>query len=147
MTYPKRHGMRRAVIPWLLKSTAAGAFAMDRHSTIELRGVAAGDGKVYVALYDSEPAYKNDEPFKGFVLDATSATIRIDVSLPEGLYVVSAFQDVNGNGKLDLGIFGIPKEPIWLSGYDGKGIPGGFEKLKFRIDRDDQAIIVNKVAF
>lgn len=120
---------------------------MDRRITIELRGVAVGGGKVYVALFNSELAYKNDEQFRGFVLDADSPTIRLAESLPDGFYLVSAFQDTNGNGKLDVGIFGIPNEPIWLSGYDGRGIPGGFEKLKFRVDHDDQVLRIDKVEF
>jgi hypothetical protein len=36
----------------------------------------------------------------------------VDVS--EGTYGIRCFQDVNGNGKMDRGLFG-PKEPWWLS--------------------------------
>jgi len=35
--------------------------------------------------------------------------------LPYGKYAISVFQDMNGNGKLDKGLFGIPTEPFAFS--------------------------------
>jgi len=52
-----------------------------------------------------------------------------NVTLPSGEYVVSMFQDKNGNGKLDTYLFNIPKEPIGLTNYFKKGIPGPYKKL------------------
>ena len=56
--------------------------------------------------------------------------------------MVSLFQDTNNNKKCDLTVIGIPKEPVGISRYDGKGIPGGFEKLKVQIGKENQAISV-----
>ncbi len=40
-----------------------------------------------------------------------TATTVVDMgALPPGRYAVELFQDANGNGELDLGRFGIPKE-------------------------------------
>jgi uncharacterized protein (DUF2141 family) len=35
--------------------------------------------------------------------------------LPAGNYAVSAYQDLNGNGKLDKNLVGIPSEPYGFS--------------------------------
>ena len=131
----------------LFLSIGAKVFSMDRELTIELRNAVLTAGKIYVAVYNSESTYKKDEPVKSYIIDPTSMTLKISVIIPEGFYVVSAFQDFNGNKELDLGFLGIPKEPIWLSNYDGKGIPGGFEKLKFELSERNQTIIINKVKF
>jgi uncharacterized protein (DUF2141 family) len=37
------------------------------------------------------------------------------------------------NQKMDANIIGMPKEPVGISNYDGKGIPGGFNKLKMSV--------------
>jgi len=63
--------------------------------------------------------------------------------LPQGECMVWAYQDGNNNGKLDSGIFGIPKEPIGLTNYGGKGVPGGFNKHKVPVNRDTAKITIN----
>ena len=50
-------------------------------------------------------------------------------------------QDINKNGELDTGFLGMPKEPVGLSNYDGKGIPGKFKKHKLSIDSDKKVTI------
>ena len=40
------------------------------------------------------------------------------------------------NGNLDTGFMDIPKEPVGLSNYNGKGIPGKFKKHKFTVTED-----------
>ena len=43
--------------------------------------------------------------------DAARRTVRYEFAgLPPGRYAVKCFQDTNGNGKIDIGLFG-PKEP------------------------------------
>jgi uncharacterized protein (DUF2141 family) len=63
--------------------------------------------------------------------------------LPSGEYVVSAFQDKNGDGKLNTGIFGIPTEHVGMTNYNLKGAPGGFKKLKVPINNNSTRLIVN----
>lgn len=113
---------------------------------IELRDVVPNAKKIYVAIYNSESSYKK-KPFKSRILDPTNTVLKISMILPDGFYVASAFQDINGNEKLDFNFWGIPKEPIWLSNYDGKGAPGGFEKLKVKIFEHDQTVVINKTKF
>ena len=62
--------------------------------------------------------------------------VRID-SLKSGKYVVQYFHDENKNGKLDLGLFGIPKESYGNSknvlGFMG---PPKFKDMIFDLSRD-----------
>jgi len=120
-------------------------YAMDKIISIELRSIRESSGKIYVAIYNSEITYKEDKPFKSFIKESDKNIIFIKEELPEGYYVISAFQDLNNNGKLDLNILGIPKEPIGLSNYDGMGLPGGFNKLKIKISEDNQSIVIKMI--
>jgi uncharacterized protein (DUF2141 family) len=111
--------------------------------TLEFTGVKINGGDVYVAVYDSAESVKNDQPHSKFRLDPVSTTISAQTQLREGYYRVMAFQDENGNGELDTGLFGIPKEPFGISNYSGRGIPGNFEKLKLWIGQGTGKVTVN----
>ena len=120
-------------------------YAMDKIVNLELRNVRELSGKIYLAIYNSEITYKEEKPFKSYILESSSSIICITEKLPEGYYLVSGFQDLNGNGKLDFTFIGIPKEPIGLSNYNGMGIPGGFEKMKIKVTEDNQTIIIKMI--
>ena len=64
------------------------------------------------------------------------STVKID-SLKTGKYVVQYFHDENKNGKLDMGLFGIPKESYGNSknvlGFMG---PPKFKDMIFDLSRD-----------
>src|SRR5574344_1128341 len=128
--------MKKTIIAAALACLAASAFASDFTVRIELKNVAVGAGKIMVSISDSEAGYKASKPLKWMALDASAETLTITDTLAGGDYVVSAYQDLNGNGKLDTNILGIPKEPVGISNYSGKGIPGGFKDLKTNVGAD-----------
>lgn len=69
-----------------------------------------------------------------------STTLRFE-NLPHGEYAISAYHDRNGNGKLDTGLFRIPKEPLGTSN-DAKirfG-PPKYEDAVFTLDQPELAI-------
>jgi uncharacterized protein (DUF2141 family) len=82
-------------------------------------------------------------PFAEFILISTSNILTYELELPEGECLVWGFQDANNNGKLDAGFLGIPKEPIALTNYAGKGIPGGFNKHKVPVNNRTIKISAN----
>lgn len=128
--------MKKTLVAAALACLAASAFATDFTVKIELKNVGVGAGKIMLSISDSEAGYKASKPLKWMALDATAGTLTVTETLVAGDYVVSAYQDVNGNGKLDTNILGIPKEPVGISNYAGKGIPGGFKDLKTSVDKD-----------
>ena len=121
----------------------ANLFADDIYTTIEINGVIVNGGLVYVAVYSNENDYKAETPYIKFILDPVNSTITRNLELPNGEYVVSVFQDKNGDEKLNSGFFGIPTEPVGKTNYNLKGSPGGFTKLKAPVNNNSTRLIVN----
>jgi len=57
--------------------------------------------------------------------------------IPEGTYGIRCFQDLNGNGKLDRGMFG-PSEPWAMSWKEKIRFPPRFEDISFTLQGDKQ---------
>lgn len=130
------------VLCFLLAASVAVAGALGQSEstpTITLSGTVSGaSGKhpVYVALWDAA----------GF-LGKPVQQIRIDPGAPAefrfriapGDWALSAFEDKNGNGVLDMGAFG-PKEPsgFWRA-FHGWRTPR-FGDVSSRYDKDTPGI-------
>jgi uncharacterized protein (DUF2141 family) len=84
---------------------------------IEIANVKNGGGKLYVALYKEPDTFpKKGKEAMGQVVEATGERVTVVFrSIPPGMYAVAIFQDLNGNGELDKGFFGNPKEPFGFS--------------------------------
>jgi len=117
-------------------------YSQEVKAAIEISGVTVGGGGVNVAVYSNERDYGEDKSIANFILDPTGKTISHELTLPAGEYVVSVFQDKNDNGKLDTGLFGIPKEPFGITNYT-HGIPGKFEKLKVMVNSYQARVTVS----
>ncbi|HEY6563768.1 MAG TPA: DUF2141 domain-containing protein, partial [Pirellulaceae bacterium] len=57
-------------------------------------------------------------------------------------YAAACFHDENGNGKIDRGVLGIPKEGAAVSNY-GKGLKGPprFKKARFGYSGDPTVLL------
>jgi uncharacterized protein (DUF2141 family) len=118
-------------------------FAGEIKTTIEINGVTVNGGLVYVAVYSNENDYKNEIAFTKFILQPENSSIKYSLNLPEGEYVVSVYQDKNGDEELNTGLFGIPSERIGKTNYNLKGAPGGFDKLKAPVNNNSTTLIIN----
>jgi uncharacterized protein (DUF2141 family) len=118
-------------------------FAENIHTIIEINGVTVNGGLVYVAVYSNENDYKNETAFVQFILQPDNNTLAYFLDLPEGEYVVSVYQDKNGDEKLNSGLFGMPSEPVGKTNYNLKGAPGGFNKSKAPVNNASTRLIVN----
>jgi uncharacterized protein (DUF2141 family) len=121
----------------------ANCFADDINTTIEINGVNVDGGLVYVAVYSNETDYKAEKAYISFIMEPVSANLTYLCELPEGDYVVSAFQDKNNDGELNTTIFGIPTEHIGITNYSLRGIPSSFQKLKTAVNANSTRLIVN----
>ena len=139
--------MKKILILLIFLLYSTSIFANQLNVTIEINEVLPNQGKIVIAIFNSKDGYKKKIPYKALTIDSTSTTLLVDEILPNGEYVISMFQDKNGNGKLDTYIFGIPKEPIGITNYFKKGIPGGFNKLKIQINEDKMIIKINMIHF
>jgi uncharacterized protein (DUF2141 family) len=134
---------KRTFVLCVLLWVAGNCFADNIHTTIEINGVTVNGGLIYVAVYSNENDYKAETTFIKFILEPASSRITHSLELPEGEYVVSVYQDKNGDEKLNTGLFGIPSERIGKTNYDLKGAPGDFNKLKAPVNNTSPKLIVN----
>jgi len=82
---------------------------------VAVTNVQQAKGRVHVDIctekvfMGSDCIYSADAPA---VLGTTIVTVP---NVPPGRYAAQVFHDVNSSGKLERGLFGIPKEPIGVS--------------------------------
>lgn len=131
--------MKAGLICILLSLASFAANSQNRFN-LEIKGAKPNGGLVYLSFFNSETTYKKKEVFKDMKLNPSSANISVVLDLPDGEYFFSAYQDLNKNGNLDTNILGIPKEPVSISKYDGKGVPGGFSKHKVLVNKNSTGI-------
>ena len=116
------------------------ANAQEKHTfsiTVNVTGMKADKGDVYVALYNSKTSFLKKE-FKGAIVNVSNkkATAVLE-GIEEGVYAISVFHDKNDNKKMDTNFIGIPKEPIGCSnGATGFMGPPKFIKAKFTLNKN-----------
>jgi uncharacterized protein (DUF2141 family) len=116
--------------------------------TIEITGVVVNGGTVYLAIFATAEEFKQEKPYLAYELKDNSTTVSQKTSLPSGEYVISAFQDANGNQQMDYGLFGVPKELVAISNYFGKGFPSkSFDKQKVLVDNTTGQIVLGLYKF
>jgi uncharacterized protein (DUF2141 family) len=105
--------------------------------TVNVNGLENNDGKVFIALYDSEMDFL-ETTFKGATSAITNKSCKaVFKNIPEGIYAVSIFHDENDNGKMDTNFMGIPKEAYGCSnnasGFMG---PPKWRDAKFELNEN-----------
>lgn len=121
----------------------SGACFANTKSFVVISGVTHNNTNLYISIFNSEQSYKKREPFFSKQIIANSNIVKVEIDLPQGEYLFSVFQDLNKNGKCDSNIIGIPKEPVGISKYDGKGAPGNFQKHKVLIGPDSNKVSID----
>ena len=137
----------KKIVLLLLIQIACGIFlfaeetAAEKKLTVEITNVASEEGQIILAIYNSSENYDKRIAFQEVKLKPEIDTVIFETNLPDGEYLVMLVHDINNNGKLDTSFIGMPKEPVGLSNYDGKGIPGKFKKHKFSVNEYTEIII------
>ena len=115
--------------------------AAEKKLTVQITNVTSEEGQIILAIYNSSENYDKRIAFQEVKLKPENDTVIFETNLPDGEYLVMLVHDINNNGKLDTSFIGMPKEPVGLSNYDGKGIPGKFKKHKFSVNENTEIII------
>lgn len=115
----------------LLAGPVAAAAADVEATVTDLKHEGA---RVQCALFaspDGFPKVDNAIVKAGAAVDAGQAVCRF-AAVPQGRYAIAAFEDRNGNGSLDVNLFGAPTEGIAFS-RDARGRlgPPNFEAAQF----------------
>jgi len=142
----KKRVFKKMVAVFSLLAITASAFSQAdnlKTITVEINHVLVNGGTVYVSASLSDEAYKKQKPDVMLECEPSDSVIKAEMSLPTGDCVINVYQDRNGNGKCDKNLLGIPKEPVGITNWDGKGVPGNFAKLKVGITPATQTISIN----
>ena len=115
--------------------------AEEKKLTVQITNVTSEEGQIILAIYNSSENYDKRIAFQEVKVKPEIDTVIFETNVPDGEYLVMLVHDINNNGKLDTSFIGMPKEPVGLSNYDGKGIPGKFKKHKFSVNEDTSIII------
>lgn len=93
---------------------------------VRVTGLRSNAGQIGCTLYDSPRGFPANPTAarqqRWCPIDKRSSRCAFD-PIPAGVYAVACFHDENGNGKMDTGFLGIPKEGIAVSN-DAKGFMG-----------------------
>lgn len=112
MLRPMRGIMKKCSIIWLLLLLLATAQTNTLNTgtlVLELAPLEKLTGLVWLALYNSSDGFPDgaDKVYRSACEKVTAREMRIVIKdLPYGTYAVSAYHDINGNGKMDMGAFG-----------------------------------------
>jgi uncharacterized protein (DUF2141 family) len=137
----------RGVRATLLLTVIAATPVLAGDLTIEISGITPGRGQIYVAVYDRPETFPTaGQQRTGQILEATGQSLVVHFEdLPPGEYAAVAFQDLNGNGKLDKNFLGMPKEPYGFSnGARGSAGPPKFAAAAVTLDPDGTTTVVLK---
>jgi uncharacterized protein (DUF2141 family) len=107
----------------------------NQNLTVNVSNLNSNDGKVFIAIYDSEDSFLN-KGFKSYVtkIENNSCSVTFE-NIPSGNYAISLYHDENDNNKMDSNFMGIPKEDYGCSN-NAKGFmgPPKWEDAKFEIN-------------
>ncbi|TNJ40338.1 DUF2141 domain-containing protein [Chlorobaculum thiosulfatiphilum] len=96
--------------------------------------VRSANGVVGVALFNAKKGFpdKSSLAIEGRSVAAGKRCKAIFENVPYGIYAVSVLHDENGNGKMDKGLLGIPKEGFGVSNNpEIKMGPPSFSESRF----------------
>lgn len=95
----------------------------EHRLTVQVFGAEPSVGRIYAYIFSSKSDFLK-VPMKDHDLSTDPKGEALFIfHLPEGSYSVCAYHDSNGNGKLDKGFLGIPKELVAFSNQ-AKGLFG-----------------------
>ena len=90
--------------------------AFAANLSIQVENILPKQGKIYVGVFDRENYIHKGRATRDTFVNANhvSMVVAFD-NIPAGVYSVRIYQDVNNNGILDTGLFGLPIEKCGFS--------------------------------
>jgi uncharacterized protein (DUF2141 family) len=137
----RRNGRRRFVV--LATLCLLGLWApvsLARTLTLSLNDVRTAGATLYMAIYSADGGQGSwqQEPLRAlkFILPK-STTAEFELDLPDGLYAIRAFVDIDGSGELETARFNRPLEPFTLSSATQQDKPSvHFANAIFPLDEE-----------
>ena len=107
--------MSLAAIVLTLAAAAAEPAANGAPLTVVVDNVRSNVGRVHVALCPQKTFLKDDCLLESSAPSQKGSTSVTFANVPPGEWAAQAFQDENGNKKVDQNFIGIPKEGVGFS--------------------------------
>ena len=122
---------------------ATSAHAGDLRVIVD--GVNSADGKVMVAMFDKASEFPSGKRINAQMAPAAKGAVTVEFKgVPPGRYALSAFHDVNGNGRLDANMVGMPTEPYGASrDARGKMGPPAFDDAVVTIGAEPMSLTIH----
>lgn len=132
----------------MLSASSVSKLPQQNGSTLKIKvgNIEKIQGRIHVGVYKDAAAFpKKKLAFTGKEVQVTRAgTMEIELEgLAPGRYALAVFHDLNGNGKLDANLLGIPTEPYAFSnGATAKWSSPGFEEAAFHLPEEGKTVTV-----
>ena len=127
--------MKKKIIFLGLLLISAFVFAKEYKVSVKITNVIPDGGKVIIGIYNSKEEFESQKSPKDIIIEPADSILEWSYMMEEGEHLISAYQDVNGNGHMDYNVVRMPKEPYGFTNYTSKTIPS-YKKLKFNLDSD-----------
>jgi len=124
----------------------AAALAQAQTCTpVEVHNLRAGEGRLMLVAYESATDFSSKTLAAAVQLRADAEPLSFQVCGLKGAVVsLSAFQDLNSNGKLDTNAMGMPIEPWGASGKPSNFGPPTWEATQVPLDGKPIVIKLSK---
>ncbi|WP_411029601.1 DUF2141 domain-containing protein [Spongiimicrobium sp. 3-5] len=109
--------------------------------SVVVQKVNSSSGRVSVAVYNESEGFLDfGKVYRSGSTRANMGTTTVTVDdLPNGIYAVAVFHDINDNDELDTNWMGIPKEDVGFSNAKMKLFgPPTFKECRFTINSDSE---------
>ena len=124
----------KRILNSLIVTAAAAGFAAQASAadlTVRIEGVETATGTFHIAVFDADGWEENQAVTAGTIGAEEGAELTL-TDLAPGAYGIKIYQDVDDNGELDLGMWGIPSEPYGFSrDASARMGPPGFKSVRF----------------
>ena len=130
--------MKNILAVMIIAAAAAGADA----GTIRIR-IAGLDtekgGAVRIAIYGEQGFPDEGKELRGMEIDVEAKEAFVEFEdVPAGRYAIALYQDINGDDQCNLGLFGIPTEPVGISNNAIRRLgPPRFKDAAFELGKDE----------
>ena len=138
------------LIPLVLLACMPAVLSADDGVNVKvtITGIPGVQGTMLVGLFDSASSFTK-RPLKNSPKVRVTSTSPMTVTIPNvppGTYAISVVQDLNGNGRLDKTLVGMPEEPLAFSRVSK--IPRGkpsFSACSFEVKESDVSMTIRLV--
>lgn len=119
--------------------------AFGQGAEITINNIKQTQGQIIITLFDIEEQFlmKSDLSLEVAIKQKPTQVVRWKKEIPEK-FALTVVHDLNGNGKLDTGMFNVPLEPFGFSNNVVNHFgPPKFQEVLLSREQFNQGIIVN----